>query len=99
LAKEHSNLLQYVTNKKFDHNTQTTSEIISLLQRLAKNYPQWLLSSFQTVQSYIARQLFPASAERKKAVAVLKICEEWIKNYKSESLTLADEEDCDESKG
>lgn len=100
LAEEHSSLLHHITNKKFDHNTQTTSEMICLLQRLAKNYPQWLLSNFQTaVQSYLARQLFPASTERKKAVAVLKICEEWIKNYKSESLTPADEDECEESKG
>ena len=101
------NLLELILSNKTGENfIGNSAEAISVIQRIAKNYPNHILSLYDRLDlnGYLKRLL--GSSDRKKVIAVLKIIEEWVKAYKSESLIAGEpggeagnESDEEETKG
>jgi len=80
-----SNLIGFILGKSTDHLAHS-AEALQVLQRIAKNYPQHLLDSYDTFDfnAYLTPLL--GASDRKRVASALKILEEWVKSYKSESL-------------
>lgn len=80
-----SRLIDYLTTKSQD-NLSSSAEALQILQRIAKNYPHHLLEKYDQVgfNAYLNRLL--STSDRKRVIASLKIVEEWVKSYKSETL-------------
>ncbi len=83
IAIDYPKLISYLTTTS-ELSIQHSNETLTLLQRIAKNYPEWFLVCFP--YDFFSRLLFktPTSSveHRKKIISSLKILEEWLKNYK-----------------
>jgi hypothetical protein len=93
LSVDHEYLLvQFLTAKKFEH-VGVTTEGIALFQRLAKNYPYYLIEAYPHLNSFVERVLGSIDVDKKRVTMVLKILEEWLKCYKSKSLISNEDEE------
>lgn len=67
---------------------------------MAKNFPEWFLTNSDTtsqLMEFLGKLLFKYPVHtvdhRKRVISTLKILEEWVKNYKSQSLSQPLEDD------